>query len=485
MKNKVYNIVREQWFPWILCIGLTVGFILLFSHTTSPSSWYYNGKSSTIAVTIARGWHFGIVPYKDLYGTDGPWGYFLGSIGVGLAYGNKSGCIIPQLINMFLFLLSVYYISRLVSKNIFYNCTTLFLTVIFLSQSYPDGMYEEEFLLPWIGWTYYLVFSYIRNRNKHHFIFSFFYGLSIGVSILSSLKGLNALCIPIIITWILLLKDKQYQSFIQNIFAFIIGCACIVLPFFIYFYKQGCFSDFIHAVYVYDDRERITTVLSSYYYKKMFFIRFTAISLFFTSILSFIDHHITEAILCLLTGILELIYFLRINLVDVYSLYCVINIVLLSNSVIEVFTLDKHIKINTVVSSITSIICILYFAFTKYSSVISYSYNYTIYHNQGWEGLVENIPSEDYDSVVFYGNSAMQNAYALTNAMPCYKYFYDQDAMANKDETIKEDIIDTFKNGTAKWILTNHSISTIEEILDERYTLVEKTNTYNLYQLNS
>lgn len=485
MKNKVYNIVKEQWFPYILCIGLTVGFILLFSHTTSPSSWYYNGKTSTIAVTIARGWHFGIIPYKDLYGTDGPWAYFLGSIGVGLAYGNKSGCIIPQLINMLLFLLSVYYISRLISKNVFYNCAALILITIFLAQSYPDGMYEEEFLLPWIAWSYYFVFTFLKERNAHHFLKSFFYGLSAGICILSSCKGLNALCIPVLFVWFLLIKNKQYKSFLQNILSFLAGCACIVLPFFIYFYQQGCFSDFIHAVYIYDDREKINTLLSSYYYKKLFFIRFTAISLFFTSLLSFYNHHKSEGIICLLTGILELVYFLQINLVEVYSLYCVINIVLLSNSILEAFHLSKHEKVNAAVSCITSLICILYFALTEFSTVISYSYNYTIYHVQGWESLVETIPSEDYDSIVFYGNSALENAYALTNAMPCYKYFYDQDVFANKDETLKEDIIETYSNGEAKWIVTNHSISTIEDILDERYTLVKKTNTYNLYQLNS
>lgn len=480
-KEKIVRIFQEQWFPFILALGLSVGFILLFSHTSSPSSWYYNGKDSTIALTAARGWHFHLIPYKDLYVTDGPWGYWIASIGIGMAYGNKGGAIIAQILNLFLFLLSVYYIARLKTKNLFYHCAVLFLTVIFLAQAYPDGMYEEEFLLPWIGWSYYTFLHYVYNR-KYHFIHSIVFGTSLGICILSSLKGINALCIPLIVYSILLFKNS-HRSFFQHLLLFLSGCALITLPFFFYFYKQGCFNDFIHAVYVYDDTDRITTLLSSYYYQKMFFIRFTAISLFFTSILHFFNKEKIEGITWLITGILELIYFLQINLVSVYSLYCVGNIVLLSNAILETFHLVNHKQITSVVSAFTSLICILYFAFTKYANVISYSYNYTIYHNQGWEGLMEQIPSEDYDSIVFYGNSGLENAYALTNAMPCYKYFYTQDVLAANDETVKEAIIDTFQNGDAKWILTNHSIDTIKDILDERYTLIQKTNTYNLYQL--
>ena len=76
MKEQTYRTLKEHWLPVTLAFGLSIAFILLFSHSISPLSWYYNGTDSCINVTIARGWYFDIIPYKDLFAENGPWIYF-------------------------------------------------------------------------------------------------------------------------------------------------------------------------------------------------------------------------------------------------------------------------------------------------------------------------------------------------------------------------------------------------------------------------
>ena len=50
-------------------------------------------------------------------------------------------------------------------------------------------------------------------------------------------------------------------------------------------------------------------------------------------------------------------------------------------------------------------------------------------------------------------------------------------------QIVKADIYDVFTNGDALWILTDHGVDNINDIVEERYQLIENTSDYKLYRL--
>lgn len=73
--------------------------------------------------------------------------------------------------------------------------------------------------------------------------------------------------------------------------------------------------------------------------------------------------------------------------------------------------------------------------------------------------------------------------YLLNDFLPCYKYFVIQEWHARFSAYVKADIYDVFKNGDALWILTDHGVDNINDIVEERYQLIEHTSDYKLYRL--
>ncbi len=482
MKDQLYKFTKEHWFMITLILGISVGFILLFSYSTSPLSWYYNGDDASIPVTIARGWYFNIIPYKDLFTTNGPWMYWLGKIGIGFAHGNKGGLIIPQIINLFFFFLSVYFISQLTTKNKIYSCLVIALTILSVKINYPDGMYTEEFLLPWIGWTYYFVFSYFKDHSWNIFK-SLFIGISIGVTALCEVTGLIAF-IPILFLYLYFLYQRQWKMFFFSLATLVLGIFIIVIPFLLYFHQQACLNELIYDVFQYKVDTLYESTKTPYYYKILFQYRFSIFAPLFASIFSLLKKNWKLSIIYIFISIIECLYFFQMNFATHLSMFCAINIVLLCNSIYVLFPFKKHQK-TTMILCLTMTFVAFYRLYLndlpKSLNIIS---SYSIYNNEGWEGLVDMIPSEDYDKVVIYGNKTLNNTYLLTNAMPCYKYFYQQDEIAESDPNLEDKIKATFSTKKAKWILTDRHTDVIQELLDSDYTLVGQNGIYNMYQSN-
>lgn len=480
MEKKIKDVFQTHWFPVLFAFVLALGFILVFSSSTSPLSYYYNGDSSSPAITVARGWYYDFIPYKDLFSSEGPWMYFLGKVGITLAHGNKTGIAIIQIMNLFLFLLSIYMMTTLTTNNKFYSCVVLVIVCCILKCNYPDGFYPEEFLLPIYGFSLYCFLT----RNKHTVIKSFFFGLFIGITIMCAYQY-TLIFITITILYLLsLLLNKEWKKFLLSIACIVLGILLIITPFYLYFKNNNCLDEFIYDVFQYNKDIYYTNERYSYVYKKLVLLRYPALFLLVISVIGLFKKKYLESISFLILCFIEIYVFYSLKIESQYSMFIVGNTVLLTNALFELLPL-KELETN-----IFCLICAtipIYFLFTFiypiYTSRI-YSYQ-NIYHNEGWEGLLDNIDSVDFDSIVFYGTPSLNNAYLNSNEMPVYKYFYEQDDLIENNETLKEDILDTYNTLKAKWIITNKPSSQIKDILDEHYALVEKTGMYYIYLLRT
>lgn len=480
MKEELYILQKRHRLPIAVILLLSVGFILLFSKSTSPLSYYYNGNDSSIPVTIARGWYYHIIPYKDFFTSNGPWMYWISKIGIAFVHGNKCGIIITQIINLFLFLLSVYFITQLVTHNKIYACTVLCITTVLLKTNYPDGMYSEEFLLPWIGWSYYFILRYF-DKHSIHSLHSLFFGITLGITIMCNTAGLIAL-VPTLFIYIHLIITKQWKYLLFNLLLLCIGIGIIVIPFILYFQHQGCLDSMIYDVFQYHSDTFFHTTKTSYYYKTIISLRITVFISFLSCLLSLFKKKYMNSLIYVCIGLLESYYFFQMDFSTNLSMFCIINIPLLCNSIFELFPSKNHPKTTTILCLTLSFIFLYRFYDKDIQRSIYSIQQYSIYNNQGWEGLLENIPSEDYDKLVIYGSKKMNNAYLLSNAMPCYKYFYLQDEISNQDDSLKKDMIQTFQTTLAKWILCDNHTETIQDILDSDYECIDHTSIYSLYE---
>lgn len=466
--------------PILLAITLSILFILVFSSSTSPLSYYYNGDTVSPSITIARGWYYDFVPYKDLFAQDAPWMYWICKIGVSLAHGNKTGIAIIQVINLFLFLLSIYFISLTISNNKYFHCFTLLAITALLKINYTDGIYPQEFLLPTYGWLIY----FFLTRDSHIQIKSFFIGICLGITCVTIPQAI-ILYLPFVFMFLFsILKRKKYQSFFISLILLILSSTLIILPFIIYFKQQNCFSEMIQYIFHTDKNMNFIGERTSYFYKKFFIYRFPTISLLFTSLLCLFKKKYFNAITYACASILQIYVFYQLFLTEHYSMFLVSNSIVL---IIEIYEFLPNVQ-TTWKQVLIPLLCSLlpiYYLITSYYPLMSsriYSYQ-NIYHNEGWEGLLDNIDSEDFDSLVFYGTPSLNNAYLNSNEMPVYKYFYEQDDLIQDNEDLKEDILNTFNTLQAKWIITNKVSPLIQDILDAHYALVEKTGMYYIYLL--
>ncbi len=480
MKEKIYILQKRHRLPLTVILLLSVGFILLFSKSTSPISYYYNGNDSSIPITIARGWYYNIIPYQDFFTTNGPWMYWISRIGIAMLHGNKCGIMIIQIMNLFLFLLSVYSITQLVTKNKIYACTVLCITTVLLKGNYPDGMYSEEFLLPWIGWSYYFVLHYFQQHSLSY-MHALFFGITLGITIMCNISGLIAL-IPILFVFIHVLFQKQWKKLLYDLLLVIVGCSLIVIPFIVYFYHQGCLDSMLYDVFEYQTDTFFHTTKTSYYYKTVLYLRIPVFLSFLSCIFSLFKKKYIHSFIYACIGFIESYYFLQMDFSTNLSMFCIMNVPLFCNSLFELFPSQSHPKTSTILCCTLSFL----FLYRLYDKDIQRSIytaqQYSIYNNQGWEGLLENIPSEDYDKLVVYGSNKMNNAYLLSNAMPCYKYFFLQDKIATQDEYLKQEIIQTFQTKLAKWILCDTHNETIQNLLDSDYECIDHTSIYSLYK---
>lgn len=107
--------------------------------------------------------------------------------------------------------------------------------------------------------------------------------------------------------------------------------------------------------------------------------------------------------------------------------------------------------------------------------------NYKQYKNVGYETLLSQISEEERQSFVVYGFNEVKELYLLHDLLPNEKYFVIQEWHSKYSDFVKQDIRNTFQKSETKWILTSGSVENIADILEQRYEVVEKMDSFGLY----
>ena len=139
-------------------------FVTIFSYSTSPLYGNICGHpDSCIFQIVGKYWAEGALPYRDLWDLKGPFIFLMDAIGYSLS-GSYIGIYIVQIVNIWLTLLFTFYTYRLYFDKKHSLLLTL-LSLGSLSYTYQCGNLCEEYLLPFLSLSFFLLVKYIKKAD--------------------------------------------------------------------------------------------------------------------------------------------------------------------------------------------------------------------------------------------------------------------------------------------------------------------------------
>ena len=419
-------------------IFLSFIYILIFSMSTSPlyPNYYVDSGSSYSATTllISKGLMQGLTPYKDLLGTNGPVIYFIESIGWIFNQG-RIWVFILQII-----CLSVSLVYSYKTLNLFVdNKKSYILTVAMLIPivaTFGAGNNVEEFALPLISISMYIVINHIKNKGNKSFstIDSMILGLCLGLIIFSRFNNMFPLLGIIFALMMVLKKDK-----LKTLCFIILGVLIIAVPCFVFYFIKGGINEMIYATFIFNAK---TMLLGSSTLNEIVRKIIKCIPVFILLVSGLIYGKKENKNIGLLISALSLFSFIGLLVDSGYWRYYIIIASFLPLAIALLSSINKTSIINTI--KVVSIIALIgIYIIPIKSSMIE------IYKTQTEKSYIEDNKvminwakenlEEDEDIVLV---DVPASFYLLNDIMPKNRLFADQSKMSLVDYDLAEEIQD-------------------------------------------
>lgn len=229
-------------------------FLLIFSWSTSPLYLTYGGDSPFFQI-IGLGITQGKVPYVDLFDHKGPVPFFYDALGYSLGLG-RCGIFILQVISLTITLCLMRRIAILFTKSARRASVAVALTLIPLAVFITEGNQVEEWQLPFIALTLFLICRYLISDRKCHPLWqSLVYGLCFGMVFLNrpndGVMWVGSLFFGLLLLWAV---RREYGRLLPNIGLFVAGFAVSSVPFLAYFAAHNALPDLWYGMIVHNLR---------------------------------------------------------------------------------------------------------------------------------------------------------------------------------------------------------------------------------------
>ena len=229
-------------------ILLSVLFVYLLSHSTSPRFFFLGGDSAIFQV-VGKYWAQGYLPYVDLFENKGALLFLINAIGY--AIHPRTGIMLPQIILMYLSCLFLWRAIGLYSSGgtkIFFFA----MTILYFAGHYWEGNNAGEFTLPFLSVSTYFFLRYVTAEKICPPLYGFIYGFSFGGCVLLRASNAMPTCCYAFLTAIFLLQAREFKNLLQNFLSFCAGFAVIVMPFVIYFAAHGALYDMLYGTILFN-----------------------------------------------------------------------------------------------------------------------------------------------------------------------------------------------------------------------------------------
>lgn len=229
-------------------------FLLVFSWSTSPLYLTYGGDSPFFQI-IGLGITQGKVPYVDLFDHKGPVPFFYDALGYSLGLG-RVGIFIIQVISLTVTVCLFYRIASLFAGSSRKAAAAVALSFIPLLDFITEGNQVEEWQLPYIALSLFLVCRYLLSgEDRHPAVSSLILGLCFGMVFYNrpndGVMWVGSLYFGLFLLWIV---RKSYRQILPNIGAFAGGFLIVTAPIIAYFAAHNAVPDLFYGMIVHNIR---------------------------------------------------------------------------------------------------------------------------------------------------------------------------------------------------------------------------------------
>lgn len=466
-----------------ILISIATFFVTIFSYTTSPIySELGDTPDSPIFQVIGKYWLEGDIPYKDLWDLKGPYIFLMNAIGYGLA-GTRTGIYFVQIFFMTLTLLGLFKIYR-IHYSLVLSIAMIPVSLLPLSYIYEGGNLTEEYLLPFLSFSFYYVLQWINKTERsqkyaHSPVHAILYGVVLGLSLMSRLTNALSLCAAVLVIAFTLLYKKEFKNLWLNICAFIVGLGCSILPFLLYFNYHHALIDMWKAIFLYPmeyARNSTKDVLEIGVHYFILSYWSSILLLLVVVLLVVYNRKVTIRVaLWFMAAFLPFLWFCQGN---GFGHYGMIVFPLFAIAMIEM----SNLRLKTIFASVVVIMTIASASKFRYMYILYNWKNTEISNYREFLGAISDI---DYSSFVAY--NCTPNIYLDLNIRPAVPYFSLQDFAIERNVKLGSDIINSFQEKRVRYILLSKDTAErpyIQQILDRDYNIIatQKENGLFLYK---
>lgn len=238
--------------PFVICF--IISFLFAVNLNLSPFNNAIPGIDSSVFLYIGKSMYNGAIPYKDLFDHKGILLYFIEYIGYLIGFGNQIGIWIIELVNIFATSLVFFYIANFFTKSriISYLASYIAIHLSFITFFVDEGgNITEEYALPWISLSLYIVFKFfITKEYKNFHIIALGVSFTIVFFLRVNMVGLWGALIIVILMY--LVKSKRIADIFKCSLLFILGCLLVIVPITIYLLTTNSLKDMIDYYFAFN-----------------------------------------------------------------------------------------------------------------------------------------------------------------------------------------------------------------------------------------
>ncbi len=461
MRNKI-------WIFFSTLILLT-GMMLVCSLATSPLYPHNFSYDSAFFRFFGKEILEGKTPYTDIWDHKGPVLYFIQALGAIGGTTNKGTNVLfmMQLISLFLsvyFMYKIYQLSVGEKAPLWTFPVILICTSSVFSLTIESGNLSEEWCLPMICCSFYLMVIYASNTEtdpKHPLVFSFLHGIDLGLMLLIRANNALPVCAGLFVIGMYLLYKKCLKNAIANIFFGLLGIALVWIPIFGWYSKREALSEMIYATFTFNLKY---AQFRSYlrFSGEPFVTRYLPV---LTAILIFIVHWYKIRCLRFVDWIVSAILITSVWLLrrtNVYLHYFTIFVPVLF--FVLIFCADR---IGFFESTLMLIFCIWF----GWQNIHRIPNLITLHRQPPMFTETEKIPLDERNSVIAV--NMPPEVYLNYGLEPVSRFCAYQHVHFGTAPELKTEFLDTLRNDPPKWILAfcsgeNH-IPEVQEMIDHDY----------------
>lgn len=482
------ELFRNKHFPYLYCTLLALIGLFLYSYSTLPFYVDMKGLDSSVFQVIGREWSHGSIPYIDFWDNKGPIVYFIDCLGY-IITNNSLGIFIIQFIFLSITLVIFYniFLCKFSKKQ---SCLLLLIPIMSLVFNGWVGNNVEEYLLPLLSTSYFLVYKWLNRVEDSHIInhpplYAFVYGLTFAFCLLTRLTNVIGIATCVLVIFFVIIKNKQWINLEKNIISFLFGFCVLIIPFVAYFWSKGALREMINSSFLINilffSSSGIEVSLKEILYIALHFMD-TWLILFTGLIMLFFSKRRISAVTWTLVGLTTSAWIFHSY---AFSHYGVISLPLIPISFIELKRVyDERCKIS--IRRLIMIGGVLYTFVTSFCFIVYRTYYFlnppinselSVYRN-----FMKDVPSSFRESFVGYNIRA--DYYLYDNIRPSCKFFACQDIQPDGLDNLTVMKREAFLNGV-KWIMVKDDAVIISQILKDHYSLVklDKLHGLSLYHI--